>query len=76
MKISLKWLKNYVDIPNEISAPDLAEKITMSIVEVDGFVNQAENLENIVVGKIVKISKHPDADKLEVCQVDAGKKGI
>ena len=75
MNISLKWLKNYVDIPNELSAEELAEKITMSIVEVDNFHRQADNLENIIVGQIKKINKHPNADKLKVCDVSAGKKG-
>jgi len=75
MNISLKWLKKYVDIPEELSAEELAEKITMSIVEVDSFYRQADNLENIIIGQIKKINKHPNADKLKVCDVSAGKKG-
>ena len=75
MNISLKWLKSYVEIPKELSAKDLAEKITMSIVEVEGFLKQVENLDNIVVAQIKEINKHPDADKLQVCSVDAGKRG-
>ena len=76
MLISLKWLKNYVDIPSSITAEDLAYKITMSVVEVEEIIKQGENLENIVVGKILDISNHPDADKLKVVQVDAGRHGI
>ncbi len=75
MNISLNWLKNYVDIPSELSAEELAEKITMSIVEVESFYRQADNLENIIIGQIKKINKHPNADKLKVCDVSAGKKG-
>jgi phenylalanyl-tRNA synthetase beta chain len=75
MNISLKWLKSYVEVPKELSAEELAKKITMSIVEVDSFVKQADNLEGIVVAQIKEINKHPDADKLKVCSVDAGKKG-
>jgi phenylalanyl-tRNA synthetase beta chain len=75
MNISLKWLKSYVEIPKEISAEELAERITMSVVEVDGFVKQADSLEGIVVAQIKEINKHPDADKLQVCSVDTGKKG-
>lgn len=75
MNISLKWLKSYVEIPKELSAEELAERITMSIVEVDNFIKQADTLENIVVAQIKEINKHPDADKLQVCSVDAGKKG-
>jgi phenylalanyl-tRNA synthetase beta chain len=75
MNISLKWLKSYVEIPKELSAEELAERITMSIIEVDGFIKQADNLEGIVVAQIKEINKHPDADKLQVISVDAGKKG-
>ena len=75
MDISLKWLKNYVEIPKELSAEELAERITMSIVEVEGFVKQADNLEDIVVAQVKEINDHPDADKLKVISVDAGNKG-
>ncbi len=75
MNISLKWLKSYVDIPEELSAKELAEKITMSIVEIDAFVEQARNLQNIIVAQVKEIKDHPNADKLKVCSVDAGKKG-
>jgi phenylalanyl-tRNA synthetase beta chain len=75
MNISLKWLKSYVEIPKEISAEELAERITMSIVEVEGIIKQADNSEGIVVAQVKEINKHPDADKLQVCSVDAGKKG-
>lgn len=75
MNISLKWLNNYVDIPKELSVEELAEKITMSIVEVDSFVKQSDNLENIIVARVKEINDHPNADKLKVCQVDAGKRG-
>ena len=75
MNISLKWLKSYVEIPKELSVAELAERITMSIVEVDGIINQADDLEGIVVAQVKEINNHPDADKLKVCSVDAGKKG-
>ena len=76
MLISLKWLKKYVDIPINMKPEDLASKITMSILEVEDIIQQDENLDNIVVGKIIDISDHPDANKLKVVQVDVGKYGI
>lgn len=59
-----------------LKAADLALKLTMSTVEVEGIEEQAKDLENIVVGKILKIQSHPNADKLKICQVDAGKEKL
>jgi len=72
MNISYKWLKQYVDLPDSLSPEEIALKMTMSIVEVEGFKNQEENMENIVIGLVKKIEKHPDADKLQVVNVDLG----
>ncbi len=72
MYISKNWLKDYVDLPDSLSADDLALQLTMSTVEVEKVVDQKKNLENIVVGKVVKLKKHPDADKLTVCRVTDG----
>ncbi len=76
MLISLKWLKNYINIPNDISPLELANKITTSVVEINDVIFQGEHLENIVVGNIIEINKHPNADKLNICQVDTGRHGI
>lgn len=76
MLISKKWLGNYVELPKELDAQELAERITTSIVEIDNFVNQGKDLENIIVAKIHKINNHPNADKLKVCQIDGGSHGI
>ncbi|MEK7508525.1 MAG: phenylalanine--tRNA ligase subunit beta, partial [Patescibacteria group bacterium] len=72
MLISLNWLKQYVDLTGAVTAEDLKQKLTLSTVEVEGFEDQAKNLEGIVVGKVLKAEKHPNADKLKVCQVDIG----
>ncbi|HBV58024.1 MAG TPA: phenylalanine--tRNA ligase subunit beta [Candidatus Magasanikbacteria bacterium] len=74
MKVSLNWLKNYVTLPAGTTAQELALKLTMSTVEVEGVEEQGKNLEGIVVGKVQKVSAHPNADKLKVCQVDIGEK--
>ena len=73
MKISLKWINEYVDISAELSNPSiLARALIDAGLEVEGIENQAENFKNVVVGHIVELGRHPNADKLTLCQVDAG----
>ncbi len=68
MNLSTKWLNDYTDI--NISAKEFADKMTMSGSKVETFDNMKDHIKNVVVGKITKIEKHPDADKLVVCQLD------
>ena len=70
MKISLNWLKRYVDI--DVSVQDLCDRMIMSGFEVESVENLAESMSNVVVGRIVKLDKHPDADRLQICQLDIG----
>ncbi len=72
MLISYNWIKNYVDLPDSLSPEELALKLTMSTVEVEGVEKLGKDLENIVVGLVKKVEKHPDADKLQVCTVFDG----
>ncbi|PWB38475.1 MAG: phenylalanine--tRNA ligase subunit beta [Parcubacteria group bacterium] len=72
MYLSLNWVKKWLKLPNGLSAEQLALDFTMSTVEVEKIIQQAKNLENIVVGRVEEITKHPQADKLEVCRVDVG----
>lgn len=71
MLVSLNWLKNYVDI-GSISTETLAEKITKSGIEVDGISYIAEESTDVVIGYVASSEKHPNADKLNLCQVDIG----
>ncbi len=72
MKASNNFLKLYV--PNlNVSEKEFAEKITLTGTKVETYERLDKNLSNIVVGKITKIEKHPDADKLVICMVDVGK---
>ncbi|MUK86916.1 phenylalanine--tRNA ligase subunit beta [Ornithinibacillus sp. L9] len=71
MLVSLNWLKNYVDI-DDISPEELAEKITKTGIEVDGIEYIAEKSSNVVVGYVESCEKHPNADKLNLCQVNVG----
>ncbi len=71
MNTSMAWLKAYVpDL--DASAQEFADAMTLSGSKVEGYVEMDRDLENIVIGQILKIEKHPDADKLIVCQVDVG----
>ncbi|MEA2098346.1 MAG: phenylalanine--tRNA ligase subunit beta, partial [Patescibacteria group bacterium] len=73
MKISYNWLKEFVDI--NISPEKLAEVLTMHSFEVENIIYQGEGLDNVVVGKILEIKKHPDADRLNLVKVDVGNFG-
>ncbi len=71
MKVPMSWFSDYVDISG-ITSKDFADKLTMSGSMVEGIENKGENILNVVTAKILKIEKHPDADKLVVCQVSFG----
>ncbi len=72
MKLSLNWIKDYVNIPDSMDLSKLSYDLTMSTVEVEGAFDIGASFENIVVGKILEVSAHPNADKLRVCKVDTG----
>lgn len=72
MYLSLNWVKKWLKLPKDVSNSQIALDLTMSTVEVEEVVDQATALENIVVGKIEEITKHPQADRLQVCQVNLG----
>lgn len=70
MLISNEWLKEYVTIDDSVS--NLAECITRTGIEVDDLIDYTKDIKNLVVGFVKSKEKHPDADKLNVCQVDIG----
>lgn len=76
MQLSLNWLKDFVDIPKNITSEKLASALTMHTVEVEGVINQAEKFNNVTVGKILEIEKHPNADRLRLAKVDIGKEKL
>lgn len=71
MLVSYNWLKNYVDLGN-LTPEELAAKITKSGIEVEGVEYVAEKSTDVVVGYVESCEKHPNADKLNLCQVDVG----
>ncbi len=70
MKVPMSWLKEYVEI--DCSIDEYAHLMTMSGSKVEGIEKKGEDIKNVVLGKILSIEKHPDAEKLVVCQVDVG----
>ncbi|AWE56743.1 phenylalanine--tRNA ligase, beta subunit [Staphylococcus aureus] len=70
MLISNEWLKEYVTIDDSVS--NLAERITRTGIEVDDLIDYTKDIKNLVVGFVKSKEKHPDVDKLNVCQVDIG----
>ena len=72
MKLSLSWIGDYVEIPEDMDLKKLAYDVTMSTVEVEDVEYLARRFDNMAVGVIEKIEAHPNADKLRVCKVDLG----
>jgi phenylalanyl-tRNA synthetase beta chain len=73
MKISINWLNDYVDVKEFIKKPEeLAKVLIAAGLEVEGIENQAETFKHVVIGHIVELGRHPNADKLTLCQVDTG----
>ncbi|MBP5617948.1 MAG: phenylalanine--tRNA ligase subunit beta, partial [Clostridia bacterium] len=66
----MKWLKEYVDLTYQ--PKEFAERMTMTGSKVEGWSKEHEEITGVVIGKILSIDKHPDADKLLICQVDVG----
>lgn len=74
MNTPLSWIKAYV--PNlDVTASEYTDALTLSGTKVEGYEALDADLDKIVVGKILKIERHPDADKLIVCQVQISKDG-
>ncbi|MFZ5642345.1 MAG: phenylalanine--tRNA ligase subunit beta [Bacillota bacterium] len=70
MRVSLKWLREYVNIT--LSPEELAERLTMAGLAVEGIEKPGEGIEKVYVGKILEITPHPNADRLRVCRVTVG----
>lgn len=69
MKASLQWMNEYVPLDLNRPAQELADELTQSGIPVEEVLSMDPGLKKIYTGKIVEITKHPDADKLQVCQV-------
>ena len=72
MNLSMRWLKEFVDL--DVSAHDYAADMTMSGSKVEGYTVEGSDISNVVVGKCLSVEKHPNADSLVICQIDVGEK--
>ena len=70
MKISLNWLRRYVDIP--VTVEELCDRMVMAGFEVEDIEDLSQSMENVVAARILRLRKHPDADKLQLCDMDVG----
>jgi phenylalanyl-tRNA synthetase beta chain len=75
LKISLNWIKEYVNL-DDISTEEIVEKLTMSGLEVEDYLDQNRKYAGIIVGLVKEVKKHPDADKLTICTVFDGKSDV
>jgi phenylalanyl-tRNA synthetase beta chain len=74
MKISGRWLSDYVDV--SLPFEELAKKLTITGTEIESVTHLGSQLSGIVVGKVLSVKKHPRADRLSVCQVDVGERAL
>lgn len=70
MKISLNWLKNYINI--NASADEIADRLTLLGLEVEEVNTLGSNLDGVVIGKVTFVKPHPNADRLQICNVNIG----
>lgn len=76
MHISLNWLKDFLDLPKNLDPHNLAEQLTLKTAEVESVHNQAAAFDNMVVGQIIEIHPHPNADKLKITKTSIGKETL
>jgi phenylalanyl-tRNA synthetase beta chain len=74
MNVPESWLRSFCNPP--LSGRELSDKLTMSGVEVENYEAVGPELSGVVVGEVLAVSKHPNADKLTVCKVKAGKETV
>lgn len=72
MVLSMKWLRDYVDVDVDKDPHEFCEDMTMSGSKVENYSICGSDIKNVVVGKILSVVKHPNADKLVICRVDIG----
>lgn len=70
MKVSVNWLRDYVDI--NLPVNELAEKISRTAVEIEGQSQPKGNMKNVVIAKVLSVEPHPDSDHMVITQIDAG----
>ncbi|MFL6620198.1 MAG: YtpR family tRNA-binding protein, partial [Povalibacter sp.] len=74
MKISLHWLREWVETGDDV--PALSHALTMAGLEIEGVHRAGPDLQGVVVGEVLSVTKHPDAEKLNVCRVASGREEL
>ena len=74
MKVPYSWLQDYVEI--NVSPKELGDKLTLTGSQLEELIVQGDTIDKVVTGKITSIVKHPDAEKLSICQVNIGNEEI
>ena len=70
MKVPMQWLKQYADVP--VSAKEYEEQMIMHGTGVEGIEDVAQQVQNVVVGRVLSVVKHENSDHMVICQVDVG----
>src|SRR5438477_10156848 len=70
MQFSVNWLREFVDLPDKLE--ELTELLTLAGIEIEGVERRGANIDNVVVAEITASGRHPDADRLTVCEVNDG----
>ncbi|PIZ75480.1 phenylalanine--tRNA ligase subunit beta [Candidatus Peregrinibacteria bacterium CG_4_10_14_0_2_um_filter_38_24] len=76
MLVSLNWLKDFVELPKDADGKTLGNLLTLKTAEVDHVIDESADYENIIVGQIIEITAHPNADKLKVTKTSIGKETL
>ena len=71
MKVPLSWLKEFVNL-DDFTAEEIAKELTLAGSEISSIEKVGGNINGVIIGKVLSVGKHPDADKLSVCEVDIG----
>lgn len=71
MKIPLSWLKEFVNLDN-LTAEEIAKELTLAGSEISSIEKIGGDIKGVIIGKILSVNKHPDADKLNICEVNVG----
>ncbi len=76
MYLSINWLKDFVKIPEQVSPQEIASRLNQHTVEVEKTIIQDQQFAQVVIGKVLTVKKHPNADRLRVTTVDVGKEEL
>ena len=76
MLVPVEWLNDFIDMKNSGSVENIVAGLMEHSCEIEQVIDKSKNIKNVVVGKILELEKHPDADKLQICKVSVGDKTV